>query len=167
MEPTLKDHRRAQAEREIAAVNEALAAGHPPVVLNNKYEKSAVRVASEKLGVPRQSFHHRIGSPNAPGMWHRLFKLQPGWDIYKEKIEAIPAVEPSPFATEYAPPPAYTGGHAIELTIFMLVQNTRDGMSVTIFTGGSLNLGRNATLIPAIGSMEKPTSIDTISRLMD
>lgn len=89
-----KDLRLEQAKREIAAVNKALKLGHPPTS-SSRYAQSAPRVACEALKQPRQSFTHRVGSPKAPGMWHRAYGLAPDWALYVPPVPEAPSIVPS------------------------------------------------------------------------
>lgn len=82
MPPFIGD--RDQAVREIAAVEQALSEGYPPQSPpgNNKI-KSAVSVATERLGVVRMTLHYRIGKPDKPGSIFRHFGLKVDWSKYK------------------------------------------------------------------------------------
>ena len=52
----MTDPRRAQAEREIAAVNRALAAGYPPRgIKGNNHNPSAIAIAAKELGLNESS----------------------------------------------------------------------------------------------------------------
>lgn len=77
----MADHRRKQAEQEIAAVNDALRAGHPPHGFGNK--PGAAAVAAKTLKVGRWAFRERVGAPGKPGTWHKEFKLSPDWSLYR------------------------------------------------------------------------------------
>lgn len=73
---------RAAAEREIAAVNEALAAGYPiRSIPGQNTNRSAIRAASDQLGVGRVAFAVRVGTPEEPGSHHARFGIAPDWGI--------------------------------------------------------------------------------------
>jgi len=88
-----KDPRLKQAKREVEAVNRALKEGHPPVsVPGNNRIKTASSAAAERLRRDRFALSNRVGSPDKPGLWHRLYGLRPDWDCYQlpaDEIEAI------------------------------------------------------------------------------
>jgi len=77
----MTDTRLKQAKKEIAAVEAALKAGHPPSQ-GTRNLKSAIRVAGDKLGVDRLTFKGRIGSPDSAGSWKKRFGLEPDWSLY-------------------------------------------------------------------------------------
>lgn len=73
---------RAQAEREVALVTTFLAQGHPAEArAGDNRTRSATRLAADMLGVNRVSFAYRVGTPSAPGAYHRAFGLVPDWSI--------------------------------------------------------------------------------------
>ncbi len=73
---------RAAAEREIAAVDRALAAGYPiRSTPGQNTSRSAIRAASDELGVGRVAFAVRVGLPDEPGSHHGRFGLSPDWSI--------------------------------------------------------------------------------------
>ena len=85
----MTDPRRAQAEREIAAVNRALAAGYPPRgIKGNNHNPSAIAIAAKELGLNESSIRRRVGYPDSPGLWARLFGLVPNWGAYTEETPA-------------------------------------------------------------------------------
>lgn len=84
-----------QALREIAAVEQALAEGHPPATPrrgSNRYF-TACTVAAERLGVISTSLRNRVGTPDTPGMYFRLMGLTVDWTKYKPvPVEPLPAL---------------------------------------------------------------------------
>jgi hypothetical protein len=103
---------RKQAEREIAAVNKAIKAGHSPTGTPSVTEKSAITVAADHLGENRKSLGNRVGRPGAPGTWKRMYGLEPDWGARPEPASA----EASPFAIHHeAPPIGTSAGPAWEL----------------------------------------------------
>jgi hypothetical protein len=97
---------KARAQRAIAAINAALKAGHHPVGTPGRTERSAIRVAADKLGVDAYGLKKLVGSPDKPGRYKTLFKLEPNWQLYEDRPFAAPRETPSP---------AFTSGAAIEL----------------------------------------------------
>jgi hypothetical protein len=76
------DVRRQQAEQETEAVNRALRDGHPVSVLPGNNKKStAVRAAADALGHNRHAFGDRVGRPDKPGLWTRMFGITPDWNL--------------------------------------------------------------------------------------
>lgn len=73
------DQAREIAEREIAAVNAALKQGHGVGLLSTK--PSAIRVAARELGVDRNVFRERVGTPDQPGRHFRTHGLMPDWSL--------------------------------------------------------------------------------------
>ena len=88
----MSDPRRAQAEREIAAVNDALRQGHPARPKPGRTtERGAVRAAADALGENPRSLTPRVGAPESPGLWARLYGLVPGWALSSDAGEENPA----------------------------------------------------------------------------
>jgi hypothetical protein len=79
------------AEKEIAAVNQALIDGHPPV--GNGPVASALRAASEKLRLDRCAFARRVGTPGKPGKHGVKYGISPDWSLYKEPVTFEIAIE--------------------------------------------------------------------------
>lgn len=73
---------RAEAERHVKAVEDALRAGYPAVATqgHNK-SKAALAVAANASGVHETTFRHRIGTPEKPGRYWDVFSLRPDWTI--------------------------------------------------------------------------------------
>jgi len=89
-------HSLQQAKREIAQVEKALAEGHPPEgqLPGRNWQKTAIRIAAERLGIDPQSLRSRIGSPRAPKScrhWVR-YRIKVDWSKYVPP----PEVEPPP-----------------------------------------------------------------------
>lgn len=101
------DLSRERAEREIAAVNQAIKEGYSAFpVAGNTGEKSALRAAAEALGEKPLSLRNRVGTPKAGGTWKKLFKLEPDWNAQPD----------NPFALGHDVPPVGTStGHTWEL----------------------------------------------------
>lgn len=106
------DMSRERAMREIEAVNELLRKGNSPTgVAGSAAVRSAVALAAEQLGEIRNSFINRVGKPGRPGTWHRLYGLEPQWDLYKDPTDA----ENAPFAADHHPQQSFIGGPVVEL----------------------------------------------------
>lgn len=75
----MTDEARAQAEREIAAVNAAMMGGCGLGFCSTK--PSAIRVAARELGVDRNGLRDRVGTPDAPGRYFRQHGLMPDWSL--------------------------------------------------------------------------------------
>lgn len=78
----MRDKRKAQAEREIQAVNEALSNG-ARATLSSSTNPGAIYVAAQALGIVTASLRHRVGTPQLGGLWDRLYGLRPDWDLEK------------------------------------------------------------------------------------
>jgi hypothetical protein len=95
-----------EAAREIAEVENALRDGHPPKTIIGSHQKSAVRVAAERLSVNTQALRGRIGSPDLTGYHAIHFGLSVDWDQYRPR----PVPEPEPIIPDALPiipePPA-------------------------------------------------------------
>lgn len=77
-----------EARRDVDAVTRFLAMGYPvQVPAGNTQVRSAVRMASDTLGVSRLTFAARIGTPDAPGSHFRRHGLAPNWTIAAERGE--------------------------------------------------------------------------------
>lgn len=77
-----------EARRDCDAVTHFLRAGFPAVsVSGDTSARSAVRAASDHLGVNRQTFAQRVGTPDRPGSHHRRHGIQPDWQA-AEKVAA-------------------------------------------------------------------------------
>lgn len=73
---------REDAERDCAAVTQALADGFPIASpYGDPRQRSAVREAADRLRVNRITLANRIGTPEAPGSHFRQFALAPDWSI--------------------------------------------------------------------------------------
>lgn len=89
------DPDRFKAQTEVAAVNAALAAGHPPAVRpGTSTVRSAVRVAADHLGAQRLAFTDRVGTPARTGAWKRKYGLEPDWSLYRQPPASPPEIEP-------------------------------------------------------------------------
>src|SRR5689334_11974306 len=101
------DLSREKAEREIAAVNQAIKEGysaHP--VAGRTSEQSALRVAASALGENRLSLQNRVGTPKQAGIWKKKYGLEPDWNAKPD----------NPFSIVHeAPPIATSTGHSWEL----------------------------------------------------
>jgi hypothetical protein len=85
------DLSRRKARKEIAAVNKEIRRGTPAHVKpGNNTIAGAVTKAALALGENRKSLLARIGTPNSPGTWKRMYKLEPDWG-YKSKAEKAQA----------------------------------------------------------------------------
>lgn len=77
-----------QARLEIAEVEKALSEGYPPVpALIGSHQKTAIRIAAERLGVVSRSLADRIGRPDRPGSIYRRYGLSVDWTKYVAKPE--------------------------------------------------------------------------------
>lgn len=100
----MTDPRRQQAEREIAAVNRALAAGYPPRgIKGNNHNPSAAAIAAKELGLNESSIRRRVGYPDSPGLWARLFGMAPNWGTSVDETPAPETVEFPVFPDEDVP----------------------------------------------------------------
>lgn len=91
---TLKD-----AKREIAAIEKALADGHPAEGLIGSHLKGCYRAAAIPLNCYYVALRRRHGAPGEPGSVFRRWGISPDWSKYKEKPKPapspVPVVEPS------------------------------------------------------------------------
>jgi predicted phosphodiesterase len=94
----MTDGARAQAEREIAAVNAAMMEGCGLGFCSTK--PSAIRVAARQLGVDRNGFRERVGTPDIPGRHFQRFGLMPDWSL---AAKAGTVVTPEPIIVPEAP----------------------------------------------------------------
>ena len=79
------DKGRLTAEREIAAVNQALREGYSArPTPGRRVDMGAIRMAAKRLGIHRLSFKERVGTPTYMGTWERRYKLKPDWSIVPE-----------------------------------------------------------------------------------
>lgn len=79
---------REDAERDCAAVTQALTDGFPVASPSgNPKARSAVRAAADALGVNRITLAHRIGTPDDPGSHFRQYGLKPDWSIAARRGE--------------------------------------------------------------------------------
>src|SRR5581483_5627650 len=80
-----------RAKREIAEVEKALREGYAPwLPPGRNLEKSAIRVAAERLETDRLRLRSRIGSPDQKGLYWRRYKLAVDWSLYKPRHEQAP-----------------------------------------------------------------------------
>lgn len=87
------DLRRKQAEREIAAVNDALRAGYPPPDGSNSPNPTANSVAAKALGITQTHvLTRRVGAPTQAGTWARDYSLAPDWALYQPPEQAAPSI---------------------------------------------------------------------------
>lgn len=90
-----EEDRRAQAEREIDAVNAKLREGYPAkLVPGRNVEMTAARAAADELGEDRQCFIGRVGKPDAYGLWWRLYRLAPSWSLERTGERSKPVLGP-------------------------------------------------------------------------
>lgn len=76
------DVTRDEAQAHVARVDHFLALGYPVETKHgDRTARSAVRMAADTLGLNRVSFAYRIGKPDAPGAYFRVFELAPDWSI--------------------------------------------------------------------------------------
>ena len=94
---TAMDHAREIAEREIAAVNVALSQGYGVGLSSSK--PSALRVAARELGIDRNVFRERVGTPEQPGAHTRRFGLAPDWGLLGSSGPYVARPTPPHFAT--------------------------------------------------------------------
>lgn len=103
--PTLT---RDEAIYEIALVENALRDGYPAHTRIGAHNKSAVRIASEILGVVPQALTRRVGVPEFPLICghHRRFGLTVDWSVYRERPMAPPVMDFAPPLAAAPPGPA-------------------------------------------------------------
>lgn len=88
-----KSYTLAKARREIAAIEKALRAGHPPDSPGGKQE-GCYRVAELALKLPRRSLRLRHGSPDKVGPVWRKWNIAPDWSLYCAPDPAQPLADP-------------------------------------------------------------------------
>jgi hypothetical protein len=97
------DGARELAMREIAAVNAAMAEGCGLGFCSTK--PSAIRVAARQLGVDRNGFRERVGTPDVPGRHYHRFGLAPDWSLAAKAdpiiVPEAPRAKPEPVAAPY------------------------------------------------------------------
>src|SRR3990167_6475920 len=86
---------------EIAEVENALIDGFPPNTLIGSHDKTALRVAAERLNIDPQSMRRRIGTKDRGGAFWTKFKLVVDWSVYRPHQSGINSQPP---ATAEPPP---------------------------------------------------------------
>lgn len=89
---------RERAKELIAAVEEALAKGHPPpgVAIIGSHRKSAIRIAADEHGVVIETLRGQVGDPICGGSIERVYGLKVDWSKYQPQ----PPPQPDPVASE-------------------------------------------------------------------
>lgn len=94
------------ALHEIAEVENALIDGHPASTVIGRHQKSAARIASDRLGADRAKFSERVGSPDRKGRYWKLYKLVADWSLHRQVIDVVAddVVGPAPAEKPAEPP---------------------------------------------------------------
>lgn len=90
---------------EIAEVENALIDGFPPNTLIGSHDKTALRVAAERLNIDPQSMRRRIGTQERGGAFWTKFRLAVDWSVYRPRQSAAPPepAAPTPDRPEISP----------------------------------------------------------------
>jgi hypothetical protein len=147
---------RAQAEREIAAVNAAMIEGCGLGFCSTK--PSAIRVAARQLGVDRNALRERVGTPEQPGRYFRQHGLMPDWSL---AAKADPIIVPEA--------PRWSAPRMSEARRHRPVEPPRPGETIRVLALGDVHAkpGRSTETVTLAGRHAAATRPDHIVQIGD